>query len=215
MIRRFSLSVLVACVYFSPFVLAADLPSIHDKKFSQHSNATNKPKKHPAKLPLAIAASTQDPSLLTVTKEASLPPGNDKIDMSWVLDPLVANADGGKHEDSASVEGNLVVVEPDFVAASQVTIELSGHIVKTVDTTARIDVVIGTAHRSLTWKVDDVQAGRFNFEFDATLPAGKLPDYIPVSALAFVTREKSAGAVMISLEKVSVRMGRLNLAQAQ
>ena len=44
---------------------------------------------------------------------------------------------------------------------------------------------------------------------------GKLPDYFPVSALAFVTKDGKDGAAMVSLEKVIVRIGKLQTVGAK
>jgi hypothetical protein len=133
---------------------------------------------------------------------------NDELNLVWVLDPLSANSDGAKREDSAGVETNLVVTEPGNVLAAGTVIELSGHVVKTAQTTARIDIRIGKASRTVSWNADDVQSGRFKISFNQPISSDKLPEYFPVSALAFVTKDGKVGASMISLEKVVIRFQR-------
>jgi hypothetical protein len=109
---------------------------------------------------------------------------------------------------------NLVVTEPGFASTSYMTIELDGHVVKTAGTTARIDVRIGGRSHTVEWTADDIKSGRFKRTFKATLPEGKLPPYFPVSAIAFVTREREGGAVLVTLEKITVRVGDVVLAEA-
>jgi hypothetical protein len=138
-----------------------------------------------------------------------------EFDMTWVPDTLVANSDGPKREGSAGQESNLVVAEPGHIIEPNMIIELSGHIIKTIGTTARIDIRVGTAHRTVSWTVDDVQAGRFNISLNETLAVGKLPEYFPVSALVFVTKDGKDGAALLSLDKVVVHVGKVSVAASQ
>jgi hypothetical protein len=215
MIRRLFMLLIVSCLCCGPGASAADVP------FSKLGDA-QQPVKPSAKLKKKIAKSTipansrkSNIKAAADTQQAVNAPTANEIEMSWVLDPLMAHADGGKREGSASAEANLVVTEPGFASASYMTIELNGHIVKTARTTARVDVRIGSKTNTLEWTSDDVQSGRFNRTFKATLPEGKLPPYFPVSAIAFVTRERDGGAVLVTLEKIVVRVGNIVLADAQ
>ena len=167
-----------------------------------------------ADLPAAADDQPADEKAVASQDLPAVDSGNE-LDMAWVLDPLVAHADGPKREGSASITGNLIVVEPGFVTSPYMVIELNGHIVKTPQTVVRIDVQIGKTTRSVTWKSDDVQSGRFNVELTAPMQAGKLPGYFPVSAIAFVTREGKNGVAMVSLEKIRVRVGKVKQVAAQ
>lgn len=167
-----------------------------------------------ADLPVTAKAQPED-EVAVVSPELPEVEVGGELDMAWILDPLVAHADGPKREGSASIAGNLVVVEPGYVTSPYMVIELNGHIIKTPQTTVRIDVQIGKTTRSVSWKSDDVQAGRFNVELTAPMQAGKLPGYFPVSAIAFVTREAKGGAAMVSLEKIRVRVGKVKQVAAQ
>jgi hypothetical protein len=226
MIRRFLISCVVCCLSIGPAAIAADLPSGKTPQKQLPLKASTKPRQIVAKprptpvrldeaaiqpLPAvtgAVSNETQEP--MRQDTEAGSTDGS--FDMVWVLDPLVATVDSFKKEGSASVEGNLIVAEPSQVALPAMVIELSGHIVKTPQTTVRLDVHVGGTSRSVSWNRDDVQSGRFNIELNAPMKAGKLPSYIPVSALAFVTREGKEGTAMVSLDKVVVRLGKASLA---
>jgi hypothetical protein len=185
MIRRVLVAVLVWGMCFAGAAEAADVPfsnlmkkprvaqSSTVKKLNLKAKAkvvsvvVRKPK--PASVATPMVDKPVDPVEQTV---AAKQPGSpevspQEIDLSWVLDPLVATADGSKREGSASVQGNLIVVEPGYVTSPYMVIELSGHIIKTPGTTVRLDLNIGGTHRSLNWKLDDVQSGRFKVALNA------------------------------------------------
>ena len=171
-----------------------------------------KPKKFAENSPVLDVV--EEPQSRSVTIKRQEPTDN-SVDMSWVLKPLVATSDGPKKEGSASQVAHIVVTEPGYVSEPGMTIELSGHIVKTAGTTARIDIQIGKIRRVVLWKSEDVQAGKFKLSLDEAMPTGKLPPYFSVSALVFVTKEGKTGAAMVSLEKVVVRVGKVRLAASQ
>ena len=216
MIRRVLLAVL-SFIVFASVGKAADLPSaaVYAKsrtvKILKTPMVQNRPKPKLTK-PLQQAAVQNS---VSASPEIAEPVTGQEIDLSWVLDPLVANADGGKKEDSASVEGNLVVSEPGYVTAPYMVIELNGQIVKTTDTTVRLDIQIGGKNHTSIWAADDVQAGKFKITLNAVMPEGKLPDYFPVSAIAFVTNNSRGGAAMVSLEKINIRVGKVRVAATQ
>jgi hypothetical protein len=233
MIRRVLVAVLVWGMCFAGAAEAADVPfsnlmkkprvaqSSTVKKLNLKAKAkvvsvvVRKPK--PASVATPMVDKPVDPVEQTVAAKQPGSPdvAQQEIDLSWVLDPLVATADGSKREGSASVQGNLIVVEPGYVTSPYMVIELSGHIIKTPGTTVRLDLNIGGTHRSLNWKLDDVQSGRFKVALNAPMAEGQLPAYFPVSALAFVTKEDKQGVAMVSLEKISVRVGKVSLLAAQ
>ncbi len=144
-----------------------------------------------------------------VVPDAAAQSSGEELELSWFLDALVANADGPKREDSASTEGNLIVAEPGFVTSPYMVIELSGHIIKTPATTVRLQVRIGAVEKTVNWSADKVESGRFAVSLNAPMKAGELPGYIPVSALALVSREGKQGVAMVSLEKIRVRLGKV------
>jgi hypothetical protein len=215
MIRRLVILLIAACVCYGPVATAADLPLMRAAGAVQPRKAAVKPKKSNVKTPQVAIAPKQNLKQQADTSKAVGVPKGTEIDLQWVLDPLVATADGSKTEGSASAEANLIVVEPGSMSSSYMVIELSGHVVKTAQTTARIDVRIGDIRRTVSWKTDDVESGRFKVEFRADIAEGKLPDYFPVSAIALVTNGGKATAVMVSLDKIGVRVGNVLLAQTQ
>lgn len=215
MIRRLFMLLIMGCLCHAPAASAADVPFSKLGDTQQSAKPVAKPKKKTAKTNSPANSRKAKIKAAAETQQAVIAPTANEIEMSWVLDPLMAHADGGKREGSASATANLVVTEPGFASASYMTIELNGHVVKTAHTTARIDVRIGGKSHTIEWPADDVQSGRFNRTFKATLPEGKLPPYFPVSAIALVTRERDGGAVLVTLEKIVVRVGNIVLADAQ
>jgi hypothetical protein len=215
MILRLLVLLIVGCLCHGPVASAADLP------FSKIDNAPHrvkpavKQKKKPAQASLPASAAKQDVKAGEETQQAVIAPKPNEIELSWVLEPLVAHADGSKREGSDSDEANLVVTEPGSVTSSYMTVELYGHVVKTARTEARIDVRIGENRHTVEWGSDSVEAGRFSRIFRATLVAGKLPPYFPVSAIALVSRDNGGGAVLVTLEKITIRLGDVVLAQSQ
>jgi hypothetical protein len=215
MIRRSVVLLAVCGMCFGCVADAADLPAYTVKKVER---ALKKPAKRiKAEVKAPRVAAVQSPAAVTVVKlpKVAVEPLGDDINLTWVLDPLVANSDGAKLEDSASVEANLVVTDPGYVAEPVMIIELTGHVVKTARTTARLDIRIGDTKRTVSWNADDVQSGKFKISINEPMLEGKLPDYYPVSALAFVTKDGKDGASMISLEKVVVRLGKIRVAGKQ
>jgi hypothetical protein len=215
MIRRFLTVLIVSCLCFGPVAGAADLPLTKVGAVPPLAKASVKPKRKAAKPTQVVAARKANVSTADKTEQAVIAPKSEEIQLSWALDRLVAQADGSKREGSASARANLVVTEPGFASSSAVTIQLSGHVVKTARTTARIDVQVGGKTYSVRWTSDDVEAGRFSRTFKATLSEGKLPSYVPVSAIAFVTRERDGGAVLVTLEKMTIVFDSIVLADAQ
>ncbi len=226
MIRRLVLSIVVCLYCVGSVVSAADLPSYNPplkskivKAPKKHSGipkkvAVNAPLLKPAKVPFAKAETAVEEKAVA---NREIPPesGNREIDLSWVLDPLVANADGAKKEGSSGVEGNLVVAEPGFLTSPYMIIELRGHIIKTLNSTARIDIRIAGKNHTVSWPAEDVQSGKFVITLTEKVPEGALPSYFPVTALAFVTNAAKGGAVMVSLEKINIRLGKVRLAASQ
>ncbi|MFT3670911.1 hypothetical protein [Aestuariivirga sp.] len=196
-------------VYRTPKV--AFLKPLRAKKSVQPVVAVAKPVQ-PAPAKVAEPDSTIEPPSVASTGEpdqvvAGVSPSERLL--SWSPGPLIANADGPKNELGVSVEGNLVVDEPGTVTSPYMVIELTGHIVKTQNSTVRIDVKVGNAHRSVTWPSDDVHTGKFKEQMTVQIPEGALPPYYPVTALAFVSKTGSDAVAMVSLEKIAVRIGKV------
>jgi hypothetical protein len=225
MIRRV-LWLVLSCYVFAVVGKAADVPSA--SVYTKHSTVKIKKKPRPgvtkqaaktrAAKPILAAAKpiqAKDQERLIVTRSIPEVDKAQEIDLSWVLDPLVANADGGKKEDSAAIQGNLVVPEPGYISAPYMQIELNGHIVKTADTTVRLDIKIDGKNHTTSWPTDDIQAGKFKITLNAEMSEGKLPAYFPVSAIAFVTNSSKRGAAMVSLEKINIRVGKVRVAATQ
>ena len=177
------------------FVAVAALPKVEPSSIS-------KAPKIQAKLPVAPEK----------TPDQSSPLAEEAFELPWIFDPLVALVDGGKREGSSSVSGNLATNKAGSQFGPEVAIELAGHIVKTAQSTIRLDVQIGSIYRTVLWNDDDVKSGTFKITLNETTPVGSMPDYFPVSALAFVTQVGEGHVAMISLEKIVFRLGKFRLA---
>ena len=146
---------------------------------------------------------------LNVPKVAKVDIGEKEIDLSMELDSFSANADGDKNEGSASTQGQMIVAQPIDLRLPSLTITVSGHVVKTLDSTARLDLKAGPISHSFFWGPQDVNSGQFELSFSEVMPKGKVPSVFPVSALAFVTKTTPGSVVLISVEKIHVKLGAL------
>ncbi len=219
MIRRRSLSIAVGLMCIGWAASAADLPSMPRPKKAQAQILQQKPKiklqKAATKRTITKPVKTSKINDLAVIPDEFTVLDQKEVDLSWVLDPLVATADGPRKEGSASVEGSLIIHEPGYVTSPYMIIELSGHVVKTAGSTARIDIKIAGKSRKVVWDVDQIESGAFTIKLNETLDEGSLPAYFHVSALAFATKTKRGAVAMVSLEKVRIRVGKVQLSGKQ
>jgi hypothetical protein len=190
---------------------AADLPLFIEKAPPAHLKKTAiKVKKQVAK-PKSITPQSvviKEPDTKEVASIGKLPKSTASVaasNLSWVLGPMTANADGGKLESSNSATANIVVDRPGATVGPDLAIELEGHVVKTLKSTVRLDIQVGNVKKSLTWNADEVKSGIFKITFNEQIAVGVMPDLIPVSAIAFVTQSGNGHAAMVSLEKIMLR----------
>ena len=197
----------LCCLCTAGVCLAADLPLIFDKTPVVHLKIKH-PKATPAKKPTSIPKVA---ALLPTNTEPSAMPQpavqtpETMNRLSWVLASLSANADGGKREGSASAKANIIVDKPGTTFGPDVVIELEGHVVKTLQSTARVDIQIGDFKKTIEWKEDQIKSGIFKITINEKIPPGVLPALIPVSAIAFVTQTGNGHAAMVSLEKIQLK----------
>ena len=158
----------------------------------------------PKVIPGSITQPSKDETQVAIASPKVSP---DVIELPWVLDPLVATADGGKREGSSVAEGNLVTNRPGTDFGPDVVIELTGHVIKTAQSTVRLDIHIGSLQKSVLWAADDIKSGVFKITLNEKLEAGPLPSYFPASVLAFVTQEGDGHVAMVSLEKIVFKLG--------
>jgi hypothetical protein len=223
MFRVFSVIVLSLTCAIN-FAAAADLPfqvesitPIHTKKPLRSKKVAAKPKNTKVKsLVVATVPVAPDPVIKSTTPvladspvvpDSSPLPDSTEVYVSWVLDPLVANADGGKTEGSASASVKIVVGNPGAPYGPEMVIVLDGHVIKTARSTVRLDIQIGSIRRSVVWNDGEIKAGKFKISLNEIVPAGVLPDSIDASAIAFVTKEGEGHVAMVSLEKVVLKRG--------
>ena len=199
-------------------VSAADLPYFPVHQAAVHLKKITKPK-----VKVAQSAQKTGPNPLLAAPlpaKAKLPApvstpvsavSETKQNLTWVLPAMVAHADGGKQEGSASAVGNIVVDKPGPSFGPQIVIELEGHIVKTIQSTARLDIHVGSIEKSLVWNADEIKSGVFKITLIEKAPGGSVPPYIPVSAIAFVTKSGDGHAVMVSLDKIVLHFGTMDV----
>jgi hypothetical protein len=188
MIRVVLSSAVIALTLFSTTAKAADLVSLEMGEFTIDSESPVKPKS------------------ISVTN------GSNQLTFSMQLDTLVANADGAKTEASSSMTGNFVVMQPHKQSLPAMTIQLRGHIIKTVGSTARLDLTIGNNKKTIEWKADEVAAKTFDITLNEVVANGELPVPFPISAFAVVNKTAGAGAVLVSLESIDVNISQLKVA---
>jgi hypothetical protein len=141
--------------------------------------------------------------------------GKKLLTLSMQLDSLVAHADGSKIEASSSMEGNFIVQQPHQLVLPSMTVQLHGHIVKTLGSTASLDVTIGSALKTIKWNADEATARQFNITIIEPIVNGELPVVLPVSAIALVNKNAGTGAVLISLDRIDVNIGQVKVASGQ
>ncbi len=199
----------ILCSASVPF--AADLPLLtiksplvhHQKNTFRKKSIASKPQLI-AVLPAVTNSLATQPQLLTEKNPAAIthkPMSN----MAWVLGPMSANADGGKHESSVSATANIIVEKPGTSYGPEIVVELEGHVVKTVQSTVRLDIQVGDFKKSVQWNADEVKSGVFKISINQKIASGVLPELIPVSAIAFVTQAGEGHAAMVSLERIVLR----------
>jgi hypothetical protein len=182
-IRVLAVGVMAVCLGLGPVAQAADLPLLQTSEFN----------------------ADQDGPAVASTSDAS-------IDLSLVFDAFSANADGPKMEGSSSVIRELKVDKPESVSVPEMRVTMTVFMVKTAPSVARIDLNIADVTRSFVWGRDEVKSGRFEVSFTETIPGGRVPRKIPVSAFALVTKEAPTSVVMVQVESIKLSIGRSRIA---
>ncbi len=145
-------------------------------------------------------------------KSISVVNGDKQLSLTMALDGLVAHADGGKTENASSFSGEFIIQQPHYITLPAVDIEIKGFIVKTAGSTATLDITVGNIKQQIAWKADEVVSGPFTRTFTAPVAAGQLPAPFPVAATAIVNNNGNSGAILVSLESIDVKIGRVRLA---
>jgi hypothetical protein len=188
MIRRSIGIGLVAVALFSLSAKAADFVSLEWGEFKIDAESAVKP------------------------VSVSVVNGNEELSLAMTLDKLMANADGAKTEGSSSFSGEFLIQQPHYVTLPAVNIELKGHIIKTAGSTASLAVTIGNTTNVLKWDATEVISAPFTKSIISPVTAGQLPAPFPISASAVVNKDPGGGAVLVSLESIEVKIGRVRVA---
>jgi hypothetical protein len=184
-IRLFACCFLVCVACLGPSALAADLPLLQSSDYDPARDA----------VPNASGSEVAD------------------IVLTLPLPSFFATADGPRMEGSDSLISEMVVPKTGKMPLPEMRVTLSGHVIKTADSLARIDIQIGAAKRSFTWGSGEVKSGRFELTFNEPVPGGKLPKAFPVSAIALVTKEQRAAVVMVSLDSITLTLASARVAE--
>jgi hypothetical protein len=145
-------------------------------------------------------------------KAVTLAAGANELTLDIALAPLTATAEGETTEGAVSYAGDVAVAQPDYISLPQMRIELHGQVVKTEGTEARIEVSVGGVTRVVEWPVDQAVAENFVKVIDAEVPGGQLPAPFAVSANIVVKKPTAAGASLISLQQIKVKVGQQRVA---
>jgi hypothetical protein len=188
MIRVSLVSAFVGLLAFSPITTASDVSSLDLGVFATNSDSP------------------------TVPKSVSVKNSPKQVVFSVKLDHLVANADGGKLEDSASMTGTFPLQQPSNLQLPSITIVLSGLIVKGMGSTAKLNVKIGDTEKVVEWNASEAASKAFEITLEDIVPNGALPVPMPVSAYAIVNTDSKAGPVLVSLETIDVKIGQVKVA---
>lgn len=137
---------------------------------------------------------------------------NGELGMSMELDGFTANADGGKAEGSASLAGEFVIQQPSYAKLPAMSVQISGTLIKTAGTTAEMVVNIGPAEQRIEWKAEEVVAGPYSKVLSVDIKDGQIPVPFPVNVQAFVKRPQQTGAILLTVEKIDIRVGQPNVA---
>jgi hypothetical protein len=115
-------------------------------------------------------------------------------------------------EANGNFSGHFELAQPASMPIKTMEILIDGTIIKEAGATARIDVKVGGATKSITWADADAVAEPFSQTVSIDLPNGRLPSPFPVEATAFVKKSTSGGAAMVSLKSIKVKLAEVSTA---
>jgi hypothetical protein len=119
---------------------------------------------------------------------------------------LSANADGEKTNASATFSGEFLLTQPKRSDLGSFRATISGLIVKTAGSTARIDLAFGDIRKTIEWQATDVKSERFEQVITAVVPGGRVPVPFPVSALLLTSKPADSGAVLLTLDTIDIEL---------
>lgn len=154
---------------------------------------------------LAYESATKPKSITTLNK-------NGELGMSMALDNFSAGADGARMEGSSSLAGEFVIQQPSYAKLPAMSVQISGTLIKTPGTTAELIVAIGSAEQRIDWKPEEVVAGTFSKVLSVDVKDGQLPVPFPINVQAYVKRSQGSGAILLTVDKIDIRIGQPNVA---
>jgi hypothetical protein len=132
--------------------------------------------------------------------------GPANVELALELGDFQITADNEKTEGTSSFVGQLIVLKPANVPLPSLSITLEGHLVKTLGSDVRIDLTVGDFRKTFNWSADQTHNGVFREAISATPRDRHMKDPLPVSIVAWVTRPKTAGATLLTVDKLSVNV---------
>ena len=126
------------------------------------------------------------------------------LDFKLEFNALQAGADGQKTEGTSSFSGQLLVMKPQNVKLPTITIKVQGNIVKTLGSTARVDVAVGDLRETFEWKADEVISGNFEKILSGTATDRFLAEPLKVTLITWATKTPGDGAVLVTVNKLDV-----------
>jgi hypothetical protein len=144
------------------------------------------------------------------TKSANISKSPASLGLQLEFASLQAGADGAKAEASSSFSGQLVVLKPQNIKIPTITLSLKGTIIKSLGSTARVDIIIGDLRKTYEWKVEQILSGSFQDTLSATVGDKLMSAPMPVSVTAWVTKTPGGGAVLVTVDKLDITIAEAN-----
>jgi hypothetical protein len=148
-----------------------------------------------------------------VTAEAALvTEGGRNPSLALSIADFEVGTTSGLSEVNGNFSGEFELAQPASMPISKMEIVIDGTIIKEAGASAKIDVKVGGATKSITWADADTLAQPFSQTVTIDLPDGRLPSPFPVEATAFVKKSYSGGAAMVSLKSIKVKLSEVTTA---
>ncbi len=123
------------------------------------------------------------------------------------IEGFTATADGEKTDAAATFSGHFLLTQPKSADLSSVKVVVSGLIIKTAGTDARLDMQFGGIAQTIEWQAAEIKNERFEKTLTLLVPGGRLPTPFDISAILLVKRNDNTGAVLISVDSLRLEAG--------
>jgi hypothetical protein len=129
------------------------------------------------------------------------------LSLTMAVEDFSASAEGEKTDAAATLSGSFLVSQPSKLQLTSLHAKVSGIIVKTQGSTARLDLAFGDTKSVIEWTEAETKSERFTREFDAIIPNGKLQSPFVITAFALVKKPGKEGAALVTLDSIDIQIG--------